>query len=202
MASSMDRVRRNIAIIEPSDTIYEGVSTLLMKSGNHFHLSRLNDLNEFCSVIQKRDLQVVLLNPVCVMNRLTEFDKLRTSYPGITWIGLVYSYFDDALLSRFSKIFSILDRVEQLESMINSQFDQVNPNHGWQEQLSERERDVLIHLIRGHSNKEIAEELNISIHTVNSHRRNIIEKTGIKSLSGLTIYAISMNIIPLDTSYI
>ena len=198
----MDKVRRNIAIIEPSDIIYEGISTLLMKSGTHFHLSRLNDLSEFNSIIQKRDLQVVILNPGCVMNKLTEFEKLRSSYAKITWIGLVYAYFDDELLSKFSETFSILDRVELLENMISRQFDQMNQNHGRQEQLSERERDVLIHLIRGHSNKEIAEALNISIHTVNSHRRNIIEKTGIKSLSGLTIYAISMNIIPLDTSYI
>jgi DNA-binding CsgD family transcriptional regulator len=40
--------------------------------------------------------------------------------------------------------------------------------------------------------------LNISIHTVISHRKNITEKTGIKSLSGLTIYAITKKIIPLD----
>ncbi len=198
----MDKVRRNIAIIEPSDIIYEGISTLLMKSGTHFYLSRLNDLGEFDSIIQKRDMQVVILNPGCLMNKLTEFEKLRSGYPKITWIGLVYAYFDQELLSKFSETFSILDRVELLENMISRQFDQMNQNYGRQEQLSERERDVLIHLIRGHSNKEIAEELNISIHTVNSHRRNIIEKTGIKSLSGLTIYAISMNIIPLDTSYI
>lgn len=189
-------------MIEPSDIIYEGVSTLLMKSGNHYHLSRLDDFNEFYNVIQKRELQVVILNPVCVMNRLTEFTKLKIGHPEITWIGLIYSYFDQELLNRFNVTFSISDSFELLEKKINRQLEHPSQKEGRQEQLSERERDVLIHLVKGLSNKEIAETLNISIHTVNSHRRNIIEKTGIKSLSGLTIYAISMNIIPLDTSYI
>lgn len=66
------------------------------------------------------------------------------------------------------------------------------------ESLSGRETDVLVLLTKGLSNKEIAGKLHISIHTVISHRENIVEKTGIKSLPGLTIYAISKKIIPLD----
>jgi DNA-binding CsgD family transcriptional regulator len=58
---------------------------------------------------------------------------------------------------------------------------------------------VLKLLVQGSSNKEIADKLNISIHTVVSHRKNIIQKTGIKSQAGLTIYAISNKIISLDS---
>ena len=50
-----------------------------------------------------------------------------------------------------------------------------------QEPLSERETEVLEQLVNGLSNKEIADKLNISIHTVISHRKNITQKTGIKS---------------------
>ena len=67
-----------------------------------------------------------------------------------------------------------------------------------QEDLSDREIEVLTQMVNGLSNKEMADKLNISIHTVISHRKNITEKTGIKSLSGLTIYAITKKIIPLD----
>jgi DNA-binding NarL/FixJ family response regulator len=121
---------------------------------------------------------------------------------GFFWVGLVYSYFDKELLARFNGTFSISDPVEYLVDKINRQVDHPRPEKAHQEQLSDRERDVLIRLVKGLSNKEIADALNISIHTVGSHRKNIMEKTGIKSLSGLTIYAISMNIIPIDTSYI
>ena len=62
-------------------------------------------------------------------------------------------------------------------------------------QLSEREIDVLRLLLEGLSNKEVADRLCLSTHTVISHRKNISSKTGIKSLAGLTIYAISNGII-------
>ena len=62
-------------------------------------------------------------------------------------------------------------------------------------ELSEREIDVLRLLLAGNSNKEVADKLNISTHTVISHRKNISTKTSIKSLAGLTIYAIQNGII-------
>jgi DNA-binding CsgD family transcriptional regulator len=61
--------------------------------------------------------------------------------------------------------------------------------------LSERERDVLILVAKGMANKEIADRLNISIHTVMSHRKNITHKTGIKSVAGLTVYALLNNLL-------
>jgi DNA-binding NarL/FixJ family response regulator len=64
--------------------------------------------------------------------------------------------------------------------------------------LTERELDVLTQLVHGHSNKEIADSLNISIHTVMTHRKNIAAKTGIRSQSGLTIYAISKKIVQIE----
>jgi DNA-binding CsgD family transcriptional regulator len=56
--------------------------------------------------------------------------------------------------------------------------------------LSDREAEVLKFVAKGFSNKEIAEKLFISMHTVISHRKNITKKLGIKSISGLTVYAI------------
>lgn len=64
--------------------------------------------------------------------------------------------------------------------------------------LSAREIEVLVLIVRGKANKEIAEELNISITTVISHRKNIMEKLNIKSVSGLTIYAVMNGYIEAD----
>jgi DNA-binding NarL/FixJ family response regulator len=66
------------------------------------------------------------------------------------------------------------------------------------EKLTDREKSVLKLLIKGLSNKEVAEKLTISPHTVITHRKNIVEKTGIRSLSGLAIYAILNNITDID----
>ena len=62
-------------------------------------------------------------------------------------------------------------------------------------ELTRREIEVLQLLSKGYSNKEIADQLFVSTHTVISHRKNISEKTGIKSASGLTMYAILKKII-------
>ena len=56
--------------------------------------------------------------------------------------------------------------------------------------LSQREVEVLSHIAYGKTNKEIAEELCISIATVVSHRKNIMDKLNIRNLSSLTIYAV------------
>ena len=65
--------------------------------------------------------------------------------------------------------------------------------------LSEREKEILISVAQGKINKEIADEHNISVHTVISHRKNITNKTGIKTVSGLTAYAILNNLIDINT---
>lgn len=64
--------------------------------------------------------------------------------------------------------------------------------------LSAREIDVLRLVTQGYINKEIADKLGISLTTVISHRKNISGKLGIKSVSGLTIYAVMNGYIDAD----
>ncbi|PXY02099.1 hypothetical protein DF185_05495 [Marinifilum breve] len=64
--------------------------------------------------------------------------------------------------------------------------------------LSDRERDVLKAVALGFSNKEIADQLFISINTVITHRKNITSKLGIKTISGLTVYALMHHIIKAE----
>jgi len=64
--------------------------------------------------------------------------------------------------------------------------------------LSKREQDTLRLIALGLTQKEIADKLFISTHTVVSHRKNITRKLGIKTVSGLTVYAILNNLITMD----
>ncbi len=73
--------------------------------------------------------------------------------------------------------------------------DEVSPGES---DLSAREIEVLILVCRGFINKEIADKLCISLTTVITHRKNITEKLGIKSVSGLTIYAVMNGYIEPD----
>lgn len=80
------------------------------------------------------------------------------------------------------------DRIVDIvkETFLNSKTFSENQDN----ELSAREVDVLKCVALGMSNKEIADKLFISIHTVITHRKNITAKLDIKSTSGLTIYAI------------
>ncbi len=192
----MDKNRINIFIIEPSHIIFEGISNVLMKFKKDFYLYRFNDLEELKQSGSKENFNIAIINPSAIQNRLNDFIKLKSSCPGVLWLALVYSFFDDELLQKFDDTLSVNASPDQIFNKIgqnNTASDKVQ-----QEDLSDREIEVLIQMVKGLANKEIADKLNISIHTVISHRKNITEKTGIKSLSGLTIYAITKKIIPLD----
>ncbi|MBQ4211341.1 MAG: response regulator transcription factor, partial [Prevotella sp.] len=75
----------------------------------------------------------------------------------------------------------------------------INQNPSSTETLSDREKDVIVSLVQGMTNKEIADHLFISINTVITHRRNIARKLQIHSPAGLTIYAIVNNLVDISS---
>lgn len=88
-------------------------------------------------------------------------------------------------------IINLLTRLDKRNKSLTNKTDEKRKSH-------KREIEVLTGIVNGKLNKEIAEELNISIHTVVRHRKNITTKTGIRSQSGLTIYAISKKIVEIE----
>ena len=88
-----------------------------------------------------------------------------------------------------------LPAVELLMERTKGQPLQKNEND---KSLSEREREIVICIARGMSNKDVADKLFISINTVLTHRKNIFRKLDIHSISGLTIYAVVNGLITLD----
>jgi DNA-binding NarL/FixJ family response regulator len=85
-----------------------------------------------------------------------------------------------------NKIRNLLDQRKQDDST------------GQSTELSPRETTILRHISMGLTNRQIAEKLFLSAHTVMTHRKNISNKLGIKSVSGLTVYAIVNNIITIE----
>jgi len=190
--------RVNIAIIEPSPIVVEGLSNLLLKSGQHYQVFKIDDLEEVTMTVTNYDIDLIIVNPSQIQNRARLYKSIRKTLPA-HWVALVYSFFSNELLALFDGTIRVTDKPDDIVQTINrlTGADMVDENQQ-QETLSERETEVLVQLVNGLSNKEIADKLNISIHTVISHRKNISQKTGIKSQSGLTIYALSNKIVSLD----
>ena len=196
----MEKRLINIAILEPSQVIYEGLSNIFLKSGLHIKLYRLEKITEMNKYFKENHPVIFIINPSQIQNKVKEFISIKKNNPENCWVGLIYALFDQQIISLFDKIITITDAPGIIIEVIN-RLNEANSLHTFntvREQLSERETEVLKLIISGMSNKEIADKLFISIHTVVSHRKNISQKTGIKSQSGLTIYAISNKIINLE----
>ena len=85
--------------------------------------------------------------------------------------------------------------VEKLRTIFQ-ETDRFSSTSNNSKELSEREKDVLRLIVKGLINKEIADKLYISLNTVLTHRKNITSKLGIKTIPGLTFYAITHGLIP------
>lgn len=86
--------------------------------------------------------------------------------------------------------------IRHLHHVISGEHLQQRDRHA--HHLTSREEEILRLIVNGYLNKEIAQKLNISHNTVLTHRKNIIAKTGIKTVSGLTFYAIRKGLMPMQ----
>lgn len=171
-----------------------------MKSGLKLTISSAFSIEELENALARYKSKVVLMNPTFIQNNLKAFNYLKTQYDRTKWVAIQYSHFDKLTLSQFDTLISVYDTAETVAGLINrlAEDDEQKYSNASQEILSEREKDVLKLLASGISNKMIADKLNISVNTVITHRKNISQKTGIKSISGLTIYAVVQKLFSID----
>ena len=90
---------------------------------------------------------------------------------------------------------------EDLKAKAELEIENKSPKISDQEKaetLSQREKEIITCVAKGMTNKEIADSLFLSIHTVTTHRRNITNKLQIHTPAGLTIYAIVNNLIKIQ----
>jgi DNA-binding CsgD family transcriptional regulator len=196
----MAKMHINIGIIEPSVIIHEGVENLLLKGFPNINTILINDFEDVNFHSHKSELDFIIINPTQIINRIKQFKTLKTEKSHIKWFGLVYSIFDRDTLSVFDELINIDDSKESIFRKIEKYHLNQSANffENTSETLTDREISVLKEVVRGKSNKEIAEVLNISVHTVMSHRKKITQKTNIKSQAGLTVYALTNSIISID----
>lgn len=186
-----------IVILEQSDIVYQGVKYVLRESELPQEIIRISNIEELLAFNDcKIAIDLLIVNPIVLQNKEKEIAKIKKKNPNIKFVAMVSSLIENQLTEEFATSFTIIDSTQHIIAIITKLIKQSNQDEET-ENLSDREIEVLIKLIHGKTNKEIAESLNISIHTVITHRKNITRKTNIKSQSGLAIYAISKNIVSI-----
>ena len=191
-----------IIIIEPSQVIQEGIKGFLEKNSCFQVTACFSDFQSFEDKIRKDDFQIILFNPAIIrFYKPVNCRNLFANYPDVYLIAILYQYVDKETLQNFDGVLDIYDEGRMIPQKILRIIETAHPQNDRAAdniELSGREKDILIALAKGLANKEIADKLHISTHTVISHRKNIVRKTGIKTVSGLTLYALFNNLVLQD----
>jgi DNA-binding NarL/FixJ family response regulator len=184
--------------VEPSPIVSAGIASFFNDIKQVSIVSQLDRIDRMEEKLAAYNPDVLIINPLLIAYDTNEqFLKLCRDFSNVIPVALVTSYVDAGILKQFKDVIEINDSKQKVVTKI---FNLLSDNKLTQEkpesiELSNRETDVLVALVKGMTNKEISDKLFISIHTVITHRKNIIRKTGIKSVSGLTVYALLNNLV-------
>ena len=196
----MNNNQLKIAVVEPSVIIRSGISVILKRvPGYRIQPIEIISVDSVIHFLNVHKPDILIINPTFWGYFDVAKIKVETSNPKLKCLALVYSAIDVNLLKNYDDTVSIYDSVEQVKDKLDKLFDS-NSDQTLDEQnaLSAREKEIIICVVKGLTNKEIAQTLFLSTHTVISHRRNITRKLEIHSTAGLTVYAIMNKLIEID----
>ena len=188
--------RITVAFLLPSPIFNIGVSSILRRIGEvDFSISDVSPIRDVPSQIDVPKPSIVVVDPS--VNDCSWREQCQASNPSLRVIGLLHTQIPKMILNNLDDSFSIYDSIDVVSDvfMRNCATDDIDNRA---KDLSPREKEVIVGIVKGLSNKEIASEMNVSVNTVMTHRRNIAAKLHIHTPAGLTIYAIVSNLVKLE----
>ena len=189
-------MRNRVIICEASEIIANGLAEVIDSMAQFDVVARLDSPEHLNEKITASDANLLIIDPKLLGFHNKEFlSQLSKEHPNIILIAIVTSYLDHTMLTPYNGVIELYDTRAKIIGKLNDLAQSETTKKSDDVELSKRETDVLVAVAKGMMNKEIADLMNISIHTVISHRKNITRKTGIKSVSGLTVYALLNNLI-------
>lgn len=183
-------------------------TSVIVRSGLVAVLKRLPDMNiQTIEVTSKEGLQhcmeahipnILIVNPQ--FEGWFDVDAFKEHYqhPETKIVSLLCTFVDANQLKGYDDSINLFDDTESLGKKISVLMNLSEEEDADLDTLSQREKEIIGCVVRGMTNKEIAEKLFISVHTVTTHRRNITRKLQIHSAAGLTIYAIVNKLVELS----
>ena len=179
--------KTRVVVVSPSDILCGGLKAILARS--EFSVDEC-----LHSIPQGTDADILLVDPtVAGYSGIFSLD--------VPAVAVIHAAYDEESLGQFAAVLNIYDSqqtiLRKLRKVISSASEK--PDETGAGELSPREKEILVCVAKGMLNKEIAYKYNISIFTVMTHRKNITAKTGIKSIAGLTAYAILQGLIDIES---
>ncbi len=187
-----------IAVAEPSLIIRSGLLSVLKRlTALHIEILEIGDIARLETSLSWRKPDILIVDPASLGLFSLQRIKSEAGCEGLRCVALQNGPVDSAVLHAYDAILSVYDTAEQIREKLLTLCRASTRQEPRKESLSEREKEIVIG-VKGMTNKQIAEHLCLSTHTVITHRRNIASKLQIHSPAGLTIYAIVNKLVELN----
>lgn len=187
-----------IAVAEPSLIIRSGLLSVLKRlSALNVQIVEIADIGSLVDILKRQSPDMLIINPALL--GLFSLQQVRngSGCRSLRCIALLNNLPDESLTNAYDETISIYDTAETIREKLQ-RLALPEGQESDREQLSTREKEIIVCVVKGMTNKQIAEKLFISTHTVITHRRNIAAKLQIHSPAGLTIYAIVNRLVKLN----
>lgn len=190
-----------IAIADTSMIIRNGLTTLLRHlPGFRTQIIDIATIDTLHETLMLHQPDILIVNPSWIGCLSLQQMKETSKCLKMKCVALVYTIMDQSLLNQYDERITLYETSEELCEKLKrlcSLSTEVIVNEE-QQTLSAREKEIVICVVKGMTNREIADQLFLSTHTVITHRRNIARKLQIRSASGLTVYAIVNKLVELN----
>lgn len=201
---SSNNLSLKIVVAESSVIIRSGVSAVLRRIPNlDIHPVEVNSAEGLGHYANLHQPDIIIINPA--LDGWFNLPAFKAEHPrlaGVKYIALISSVTNNNVLKEYDERFSICDDLDIITAKLNSlprnDEEEEEEKDNESDTLSQREKEIVTCVVKGMTNKAIAEKLFLSIHTVITHRRNIARKLQIHSPAGLTIYAIVNKLVELS----
>lgn len=189
-----------IILAEQSVIIRKGIKAVLTELGQFDVVKELTDWNAVIRSVNKNQPNYLIFNFNLLPNEA--YQSIASYFEAdldILFIVIYEKNIPDNIKAQCKNSIKIYDDESIIYNSLKHLFtNSENKDKNESSGLSKRENDVVKCIALGMTNKEIAGNLYISTHTVIAHRKNITRKLGIKTVSGLTVYAILNKLVELN----
>lgn len=193
---------KRILILEPSVIIAEGLKHVVDDLAGFDVCGMITDLEGGLeATLEAYDTDLIIVDPaIADIRSRSGLHETIKNLTGVPVLAILTSATDAGFTQDYEGQIYLSDKTADVEQKISAAVNvNANETRGDGEELSAREKEILVCVAKGMLNKEIADHYNISIYTVITHRKNITRKTGIKTVAGLTVYALLNNLIDMNS---
>jgi len=192
-------MKANLLIALSDSRTQEALATLIgREKGAEVTVHTLRDPFTLVRTIRSLRPDIVIVSCNVCSPPLIETLRTMADLPETRFILYCDTITDELLAERCEGHLSAEESDKEVIDLISALLTAEEGEREVVGELTPRERDIVIGVVKGMTNKEIADKLFISINTVTTHRRNIVKKLDIHSASGLTVYAIMNKLVSLE----